>query len=139
MALAESLGRSVYSRRRANKARKAKPTPEEFLVRLDDDRISVDRMDHAERREMARLANIRGQGRDNGSKDLQGWAILSVNDAATNGRTVEASPLQENQYHADICLDLPDSDERRDKQKEHSVDLAARASWEDPPRGADVQ
>ena len=82
---------------------------------------------------MAKIAMIRGQGRSNGGKDLQGWAILSAKDAATNGRSVEASPLPDNPYHADICLNLPDHGERRERQKEHSVDLAARASWEDPP------
>ncbi len=130
---AENLGRSVCSSKSAKKANRAKPIPEVFLVRLDDDRISVDRMDHAERREMANLATIRGQGRGNGSKDLRGWALLSVNHAAANGRTVVASPLPDNPYHADICLNLPESGERRERQKEYSVDLAARAYWENPP------
>ena len=102
-------------------------------MRPEDDRVSVDRMDHAERMEMARLATIRGQGRCNGGKDFQGWAILRVVDAATNGRTVETTPLEDNPYHADICLNLPANGERRERQKEHSVDLAAHASWEDPP------
>ena len=69
-------------------------------MRLEDDRVSVDRMDHAERKELARLATIRGQGRGNGGRDFQGWAILRVGDEATNGRTVEASPLEDNPYHA---------------------------------------
>ena len=132
LAEAESLGRSVYSRTSAKRASRARPVPEVFLVRPDDDRISVDRMDHAERSEMARLAIIRGRGRGNGGKDLQGWALLSVLDAATNGRTVAPSPLPENPYHADICLNLPDDGTRRDVQKQHSVDLAVRAFWEDP-------
>ena len=102
-------------------------------MRPEDDRVSVDRMDPAERKEMAKLATIRGQGRGNGGKGFQGWAILGVSSAATNGRTVEATALEDNPYHADICLNLPDNGERRESQKEHSVDLAVRASWEDPP------
>jgi len=90
-------------------------------------------MDHAERSDMAKLAIIRGQGRGNGGKEFQGWAVVNVGDAATNGRTVMESPLPDNPYHADIRLNLPDDGERRERQKQHSVDLAARASWEDPP------
>jgi len=130
---AENLGRSVYSRTSAKRASRAKPIPEVFLVRPDDNQISVDRMDHAERSDMAKLAIIRGQGRGNGGKEFQGWAVVNVGDAATNGRTVMESPLPDNPYHADIRLNLPDDGERRERQKQHSVDLAARASWEDPP------
>ena len=90
-------------------------------------------MDHAQRDEMARIAIPRGRGRPDGGKDFQGWAILAVADAAANGRTVQASGNEINPFHADICLNLPDEENRRDLQKEHSVDLAARASWEDAP------
>lgn len=100
---------------------------------LGEDQISVDRLDHADRTEMARIAICRGHTRSDGPKEFQGWAILTVNDALANGRSVTPSPLDENPYHADICLNLPDDNERRDRQKEHSVDLAARAYWEDPP------
>ena len=83
---------------------------------------------------MADIAVKRGHERSDGPKEFRGWAILTVNDASANGRTVVPSPLEENRYHADICLNLPYDDERRERQKEHSVDLAARASWEEPPR-----
>ena len=109
------------------------PIPEEFLVRPSDDAVSVDRMDHADREHMATIAITRGKGRGDGGKDFHGWAILTVSDAGANGRTVEASPVESNPFHADICLNLPSEGNRRDIQKRHSVDLAARASWEDPP------
>ena len=102
-------------------------------MRLRDDEISVDRMDHAQRDEMAKIAIARGRDRADGGKDFQGWAILTVDDAAANGRTVQASGTELNSFHADICLNLPDDEKRRDLQKEHSVALAARASWEDAP------
>ena len=102
-------------------------------MRLEDDRISVDRMDHASRDEMAALARSRGQARDNGSAPFYGWAILTVAHADANGRTVQPSPLESNPYHADICLNLPDDTDRRDKQKEHALDLAAHATWEESP------
>jgi len=90
-------------------------------------------MDHADREHMAKIAVTRGQGRSDGGKDFHGWAMLTVSDAEANGRTVEASPIESNPFHADICLNLPGEGNRRDIQKRHSVDLAARASWEDPP------
>ena len=97
-------------------------------MRQEDDRISVDRMDHAERIEMMELAAARGQER---GREFHGWAILTVAHAASNGRSVEATPIESNPYHADICLNLPDGVERRELQKQHSVDLAARAVWEE--------
>ena len=90
-------------------------------------------MDHADREHMATIAIAIGKGRGDGGKDFHGWAILTVNNAAANGRTVQASPIDSNPFHADICLNLPDDGDRREIQKEHSVDLAAHASWEYPP------
>ena len=98
---------------------------------MNDESISVDRMDHAERRTLATIATERGKRREEGAKTLQGWAILTVSDA--EGRSVQESPIDSNPFHADIRLNLPDEGDRRDIQKKHSVDLAARASWEDPP------
>lgn len=123
----------MFSRRRARKARQGRPVPEEFLVRLNDESISVDRMDHVERKDMAAIATERGKGREDGGKVFQGWAILTVDDAGAEGRSVKESPIDSNPFHADIWLNLPDKGDRRDMQKKHSVDLAARASWEDPP------
>ena len=130
---AERLGRSVFSSRLARKARRPWPIPEAFLVRREDDRISVDRMDHATRDEMASLARARGRGQGPAGKKFHGWAIITVGDAASNGRTVEATPVESNPYHADICLNLPEDFDRRERQKQHSVDLAAHAAWEEPP------
>ena len=100
----EHLGRSVFSSKLAKKARRPQPVPEAFLVRREDDRISVDRMDHAERTEMTELAAARGRER---GREFRGWAILTVAHAESNGRTVEATPLESNPYHADICLICP--------------------------------
>ena len=90
-------------------------------------------MDHVGRNDMATIATERGRGREDGGKVFQGWAILTVNDAEAEGRSVRESPIESNPFHADIWLNLPDEGNRRDIQKKHSVDLAARAFWEDPP------
>ena len=131
---AEYLGRSVFSSRQAKRANRPQPIPEAFLVRPDDDRISVDRMDFATRKDMATLAVARGQARDPAGKAFYGWAILTAGDAASNGRTTEATPVVSNPYHADICLNLASGSDRRELQKQHSVDLAARARWEPAPQ-----
>lgn len=127
----EHLGRSVFSGKLAKRARRQQPVPEAFLVRREDDRISVDRMDHATRAEMTELATARGRERGPAGKEFHGWAILTVAEAASNGRSVEATPLESNPYHADVCLNLPHDGDRREWQKQHSVDLAARAVWEE--------
>ncbi len=82
---------------------------------------------------MAKIAVKRGVERSEGPRKFRGWVILIVHDAAANGRTVVPSPLEDNPYHAEICLDLPDGEDRRDIQKEHALDLAARARWEEAP------
>lgn len=133
----ENLGRSVYSRSRAKKARKLQPIPEVFLVSRADDKISVDRMDHADRTRMARIAVRRGHERSDGPKEFQGWAVLTVGDACGDGRSVTESPLDDNPYHADICMNLSCGDKHRDErrmmQKQHSLELALKAVWEEAP------
>ena len=90
-------------------------------------------MDFATRQEMAMLAAARGQERGPDGKTFYGWAILTADKAASNGRFVEASPVESNPYHADICLNVPDNPDRRELQKQHSVELAAHAKWEEAP------
>ena len=82
---------------------------------------------------MAEIASKRGHERRDGPREFHGWAIVTVNDASANGRWVMESPLDDNPYHSDIYMELPEGDERRDMQKEHSVNLAANATWEDAP------
>ena len=90
-------------------------------------------MDHASRNEMAAIAAERGQGRGKEGAEFHGWAILSVKQARGNERTVQASPLESNPYHADIHLNLSNDAERRDEQKRHALELAVQASWEEAP------
>ena len=90
-------------------------------------------MDFATRQDMAILAVARGQGREPDGKTFYGWAILTADKAASNGRTAEATPVESNPYHADLCLNLPDHSDRRELQKQHSVELAAHAKWEEAP------
>lgn len=89
--------------------------------------LSVDRMDHATLDEMAVLGRKRAQKRTP-PRQLHGWAVLAVREAATNGRTVEATPEPDNSCHAEILLSIV-GDEVRDQQKGHATELAARSRW----------
>lgn len=124
----------MLSSKQAKRAGRQEPVPEAFLVRKQDDRVSVDRMGHAGRGDMAAIAIGRAHER---GKEFRGWAILTVEDAKANGRDVEATPVVgANPFHADILLNLPEglADlERRYEQKQHATDLARRARWERAP------
>ena len=128
----ETLGRSVYSSRNANRARNGKVVPHVFLERVEADSISVDRMDHAGPDILAVLSKKTGQGRTP-PQNFYGWATVEVSQAASNGRSVRATPREDNIYHADIFLNLPHGDERRDIQRQHANELAALSHWLDAP------
>ena len=102
-----------------------------FLEAAEAPSLSVDRMDHATLHEMAVLGRERAQNRTP-RHELHGWALIAVRRAASNGRTVEATPQPDNIYHADIFLNIV-GDEVRDQQKGHATELAARSQWLDLP------
>ena len=89
-------------------------------------------MEHAEPSVLAALSKNTGQRRIP-PQDLYGWATIEVREAATNGRSARATPDSDNIYHADIFLNLPRGDERRDIQKQHANELAALSKWLDAP------
>ena len=132
----ENLGRSVASETAAKRARRTGVViPNIFLEGRGRGSISVDRMDHAPLRAMAELAMARAAARVP-PKRLEGWAMLSVQQAASDGRTVEATPHPDNAYHADILLNIADSMsdiERRRQQKLHAKQLALHATWREAP------
>ena len=128
----ENIGRSVFSDKAAKRARKGTVIHDVFLESLEADSISVDRMDHVTRRALAALSIQTGRNRTP-RRDFHGWAVLTVDAAASNGRTVRATPNEFNRYHADIFLNLRDDEERRDGQKQHANELATLAKWWDAP------
>ena len=124
----ENIGRSVFSRRAARRARKGTIIHDVFLESLEADSISVDRMDHATQGDLAALSIQTGQNRTP-PRDFHGWAVLTVDAAAANGRTVRATSNEFNRYHADIFMNLRDDKERRDGQIQHANELATLAKW----------
>ena len=128
----ETLGRSVFSSQKAKRARNGTVVPHVFLERVEADSISVDRMDHAESSVLATLSEKIAHGRTP-PQNFYGWATIEIRQAASNGRSVSATPLDDNIYHADIFLNLPHGDERRDIQRQHANELAALSKWLDAP------
>ena len=127
LAQEERLGRSVVARRAERRARtKGVIIRDVFLETEQAPSVSVDRMDHATLHHMAVLGRERARNRTP-PRQLRGWAIITVRDAGTNGRTVDATPT-DNIYHADIFLNIAGG-ELRDRQKQHATELAARSRW----------
>ena len=127
----EMLGRDVFSSGAARRACRGTIVRDVFLVRLEDDCVSVDRMDYAPVETMTLLAEARGERR---GATFYGWAMLVAGAARSEDaecrRTVEASPLPENPYHANIFMTILGADvERRDIQKQHALALAKCAKW----------
>lgn len=66
-------------------------------------------------------------------RNFYGWAVVTAGKVAYAGCEVEASPLPENLYHADIVL--PDSVvEDADDQLQYAVALAGMAEWQPYPQ-----
>ena len=98
--------------------------------------MSVDRLSIAPPDEAVTLAVEIGEER---GRSFHGWAVVKVDAASRNGRSVVASPKPErnNPYHADIVLPLEATGNRL-KQKEHAQQLADQAVWRaKPAQGAD--
>lgn len=128
----ERLGRTIVSRRAAKRATTRGAIDRDvFLVSQGTNAISVDRLDHAALEVMANLSELRAQSR-RPPRSFHGWAVLTVNAARSGGRTVAATPMSENPYHADIRLNI-DGKEVRDAQKAHALDLASRSRYLSAP------
>ena len=97
-----------------------------YYVQAGIAEISVDRLDHAPLADAVAIAEKNAAARE---QKFYGWAVITKQDAAINGRWVKASPKPDNNpYHADIVL--PDfAAKNRDQQKNHALELAASSSW----------
>ena len=125
----ENLGRGVFSRSEYKRARSSRIRYYVFLEKQGVTEISVDRLDHAE---LAGAVAIANENADARGATFYGWAVVSAQRAAANGRWVRASPKPDNPHHADIVL--PDlAREARDEQIRHAQELARSSSWRERP------
>lgn len=123
----EELGRSVFSRRSAARARRSRVPFKEFLEKPTRIDISVDRLSVAPSDQAVAVARKVGEAR---GATFYGWAVVPVTHAEGSGRYVSASPIGGNPYHANICLPETAAEDR-EEQKRHAQELADASCWRD--------
>ena len=126
---AEELGRGVFSRRNAERARRSRVPFRAFLEKQGETKISVDRLSAAPPEEVAGIASAVGEKR---GAPFYGWAFLTASRARENGREAVASPIADNPHHADIVLPQAAAEDR-EEQKRHAQELADASSWRERP------
>ena len=132
----EDLGRAAFTRQSRNRAIRGVISYRIFLESEQAESISVDRMGHAPIEELAAWSRERARKRGAG-RQFYGWAVLKVRNAEQNGRTVAATPREQNRCHADIFLNVTvTGEERKRQQKEHALQLAEHSWWRDAPVGS---
>lgn len=125
VAIDEEIGRGVFSRRTAARARRSRIPLNVFLERQGETNISVNRLSVAPPNKAVAIADNVAAAR---GADFHGWAVLTADHAARNERKVVATPLLDNPYHADISL--PElAGEDREEQKRHAQELADFSEW----------
>ena len=132
----EILGRSIAKTSEEAKARRGVIVRSVFLDKRPAKlSLSVDRMDHAPRTEMAAIAADR-EAQRKPPRRFRGWALVTADGGSNTGRMVKASKKDGNPYHADICLNIGscDSDEILRLKKEHAQELASHSTWEAAPK-----
>ena len=126
----EELGRGVFSRRRARRARRSRVPADIFLEKEGEPKLSVDRLSLAPVDEAVEIAEEVASNRPNAT--FCGWAVLTASSARENGRETVASPIENNPYHADIVL--PEvAAEDREEQIRHALELADASRWRERP------
>ena len=127
VAAEEDLGRRVSSSRTAERAQRSRVPIALFLPpKVGDTDISVDRLSIVPLEEPAAIADKHDSAR---GRTFYGWAVVTAELAADNGRQVVATSIpDENPYHADIVLlqSVADDDEQR---KLPAQQLADSSSW----------
>ena len=123
----EHLWRGVFD---GGRAKKEYVQYRDFMERVGERAISVNRLDHAGEDEVARVSELAGQNRN---RPLRRWAKVRLGDARQCGRTVDPSPNEGNPYHADIVLPAfnGNQSEHRQIQRRHAQSLAVKAKWSD--------
>ncbi|MCY4543290.1 MAG: hypothetical protein OXB95_13015 [Rhodobacteraceae bacterium] len=131
----EKLGRHEWYKSAARKVlgRLERGEPHRMEVRKfmppkDNCELSVDRMDHCDRRTLADMAE---KNTTLTNRSLRGWHTLSAGEVAEVNCAVQSSPFPGNPYHADIVIQVNlGSADSRDDQREFVRDLAYRAVFE---------
>lgn len=121
----EELGRGVFSRRSADRARRSRVPFKVFLEKPTRTDISVDRLSVAPSDQAVAIARKVGEAR---GATFYGWAVVTARHANGSGRHVTASPIVGDPYHANICLPETAAEDR-EEQKRHAQELADASCW----------
>lgn len=133
----EKLGRRVFSSSQSKKAANGK-VPLQIFLEVGNRKISVDRLTTAPLT-VTPLNYITAEADEAGAKrypsrSFYGWAVVDTEQVLANGCTLQASPLPNNPYHANIVL--PDvATTNAEAQRQYATALASIAKWK--PRPAD--
>ena len=125
---AENLGRQMFSTKQAKRAQNTGLIEiRVFEARINDDDVSVDRLDHAPLEEMAVFGDREAASRE---RQFHGWATLPKSKASEDGRSVQADPTLDNPYHSVIVLNPPaDVDRRKHERRTHAISLAKHSTF----------
>ena len=138
----DKLGRDVRSRGDRRLILKQQAPPCLFLDKASPTRLSVNRLapvpnqappanrpDLAPDAVIAKISDRRARALE---RNFYGWAELSVEDAARDGRTVRSSQQPDNFWHADIILPAEAEKEQRARER-HARALARKTGWRPRP------
>lgn len=140
----DKVGRDVLSRKDRSLIQRRDAPPRLFFDNASPVEISVnrltpepnqappaDRPDLAPDTEISKISDRSANARVP-QRNFYGWAELSVRQASQDGRTVRASPLPENQWHADIILPA-EAKEKETIRRKHAAKLAGNSVWRPRP------
>ena len=80
-----------------------------------------------------RVADLKRKNKLSPNQEFRGWAVLSVEDAEQDGRTVHHVPLPDNQQHMEIALPA-DAKESLSIRRAHASKLAQMTHWRPRPK-----
>lgn len=127
----ELLGRAVNHGKDRDRAARGAIPASLFVLREDEEGISVDRLTHAPPDEALAIANKRAAEMEPvGQRTFYGWVVISAERAQRCARIVRASPLKDgsNDYHAEITY--PDSYiDDEGKEVDHIENLSDLGCW----------
>ena len=121
----EHLGRRVFSRRDRRRAQRGRLPLKVFLDKEPTTEISTDRVDATDAGSLTAIADPSAASRPG---PFRGWAVVTYEAACKSSRSVQASPLPDNPYHADIILPNDAADDR-EEQHGHAQELADSSTW----------
>lgn len=135
----ETLGRRSFSRRQARQAERRRPGQELrqlFIPERGGHSLSVDRLTYAEsQQDLRRVVALAAMDATRRDGEFRGWGCVMYEHAASDGRTVAASPTEENPYHGDIILPVSVIHDKGAREH-HAYDLAGACGWRPAPDAA---